>query len=48
MVGLGLLFGALVGIAAFFGTAMNMSFMLAGTARLEPQTTTTTPPHKYA
>jgi thiosulfate dehydrogenase (quinone) large subunit len=95
MVGLGLLFGALVGIAAFFGTVMNMSFMLAGTAstnpvmfgltvfiilgwkvagwfgldrwilpalgtpwqagrllggtaRLERQTTTGTPPHKYA
>jgi thiosulfate dehydrogenase [quinone] large subunit len=95
MVGLGLLFGALVGIAAFFGTVMNMSFMLAGTAstnpvmfgltvfvilgwkvagwfgldrwilpalgtpwqagrifggtsRLEPQTTSWTPPQKYA
>jgi thiosulfate dehydrogenase [quinone] large subunit len=35
-VGLGLLFGALTGIAAFFGCTMNMSFMLAGSASLNP------------
>ena len=36
LVGLGLIFGALVGIAAFFGTLMNFSFMLAGTASSNP------------
>jgi thiosulfate dehydrogenase [quinone] large subunit len=36
MVGLGLLFGALIGFAAFFGTVMNMSFMLAGTVSSNP------------
>jgi thiosulfate dehydrogenase [quinone] large subunit len=36
LVGLGLIVGALVGIAAFFGTVMNMSFMLAGTASTNP------------
>lgn len=36
LVGLGLLVGALVGIAAFFGTVMNFSFMLAGTASSNP------------
>jgi thiosulfate dehydrogenase [quinone] large subunit len=35
-VGLGLLFGALTGIAAFFGALMNMSFMLAGSASTNP------------
>jgi thiosulfate dehydrogenase (quinone) large subunit len=35
-VGLGLLFGALVGIAAFFGALMNMSFLLAGSASTNP------------
>lgn len=35
-VGLGLLFGALLGIAAFFGTVMNMNFMLAGTVSSNP------------
>jgi thiosulfate dehydrogenase [quinone] large subunit len=35
-VGLGLLFGALTGIAAFFGSLMNMSFMLAGSASTNP------------
>jgi thiosulfate dehydrogenase (quinone) large subunit len=35
-VGLGLLFGALTGIAAFFGSLMNMSFMLAGSASVNP------------
>ncbi len=36
LVGIGLLVGALVGIAAFFGTVMNISFMLAGTASSNP------------
>ena len=36
LVGLGLIFGGLVGIAAFFGTVMNVSFMLAGTASSNP------------
>ena len=36
LVGLGLLVGALVGIAAFFGTVMNFSFMLAGSASTNP------------
>lgn len=35
-VGLGLLFGALTGIAAFFGVLMNMSFLLAGSASTNP------------
>jgi thiosulfate dehydrogenase [quinone] large subunit len=35
-VGLGLLLGALVGFAAFFGSLMNMSFMLAGSASTNP------------
>lgn len=36
LVGLGILFGALLGIAAFFGTMMNMNFMLAGTVSSNP------------
>lgn len=36
LIGLGLLFGGLVGIAAFFGSLMNMSFMLAGTVSANP------------
>ncbi len=36
LVALGLLVGALVGIAAFFGTVMNFSFMLAGSASSNP------------
>lgn len=36
MVGLGLIFGALVGIAAFSGTLMNFSFMLAGSTSSNP------------
>jgi len=36
LVGLGLLVGALVGVAAFFGTVMNFSFMLAGSASSNP------------
>jgi len=35
-VGLGLLVGALVGAAAFFGALMNMSFLLAGSASTNP------------
>jgi thiosulfate dehydrogenase [quinone] large subunit len=36
LVGLGLIVGALVGVAAFFGALMNMSFMLAGSASTNP------------
>jgi thiosulfate dehydrogenase (quinone) large subunit len=36
LVGLGLLFGALTGFAAFFGSLMNMSFLLAGSASSNP------------
>jgi len=36
LVGIGLLVGALVGIAAFFGTFMNFNFMLAGSASSNP------------
>lgn len=36
LIGLGLLVGALVGIAAFFGTLLNVSFMLAGTVSSNP------------
>ncbi len=36
LVGLGLLVGALTGIAAFFGALMNWNFMLAGTASSNP------------
>lgn len=35
-IGLGLIFGCLTGIAAFFGTVMNFSFMLAGTTSTNP------------
>jgi thiosulfate dehydrogenase [quinone] large subunit len=35
-IGIGILVGALVGIAAFFGATMNMSFMLAGSASTNP------------
>ena len=35
-VGLGLLVGLLTGIAAFFGAMMNMSFLLAGSASVNP------------
>jgi thiosulfate dehydrogenase [quinone] large subunit len=35
-VGLGLVLGALTGIAAFFGCLMNMSFLLAGSASTNP------------
>jgi thiosulfate dehydrogenase (quinone) large subunit len=36
LVGLGLIFGALTGFAAFFGAVMNMSFLLAGSASTNP------------
>jgi thiosulfate dehydrogenase [quinone] large subunit len=36
LIGLGLIVGALVGIAAFFGTLLNFSFMLAGTTSSNP------------
>ena len=35
LVGLGLVFGLLTGIAAFFGALMNFSFLLAGTLKLK-------------
>jgi thiosulfate dehydrogenase [quinone] large subunit len=35
-IGLGLIFGALTGIAAFFGALMNMSFLLAGSGSSNP------------
>jgi thiosulfate dehydrogenase (quinone) large subunit len=35
-VGLGLIFGCLTGVAAFFGAMMNMSFLLAGSASVNP------------
>jgi thiosulfate dehydrogenase [quinone] large subunit len=35
-IGLGLLVGAFVGVAAFFGALMNMSFLLAGTVSTNP------------
>ncbi|HEU5325681.1 MAG TPA: DoxX family protein [Candidatus Limnocylindria bacterium] len=36
LVGIGLIVGALTGIAAFFGALMNMSFLLAGSASSNP------------
>ncbi|CAA9549202.1 MAG: hypothetical protein AVDCRST_MAG70-777 [uncultured Thermomicrobiales bacterium] len=36
LIGLGLIVGALVGIAAFFGTVLNFNFLLAGTASTNP------------
>ena len=35
-VGIGLLLGVLTGVAAFFGSLMNMSFLLAGSASVNP------------
>ena len=35
-VGIGLIVGAFVGVAAFFGALMNMNFMLAGSASTNP------------
>ena len=36
LVGLGLLVGALTGVAAFFGLFMNLNFMLAGAVSINP------------
>ena len=36
LVGIALIIGAFVGIAAFFGAIMNMNFMLAGSASSNP------------
>lgn len=36
LVGLGLLFGALTGIAAFFGLFMNLNYLFAGTVSVNP------------
>lgn len=36
LVGIGLILGAFVGIAAFFGALMNFNFMLAGSASTNP------------
>ncbi len=36
LVGLGLIFGVLTGIAAFFGVFMNMNFLLAGAVSINP------------
>jgi thiosulfate dehydrogenase [quinone] large subunit len=35
-IGLGLIFGCLLGVAAFFGIVLNLNFMLAGTASTNP------------
>jgi thiosulfate dehydrogenase [quinone] large subunit len=35
-IGVGILVGALAGVAAFFGATMNMSFLLAGSASTNP------------
>jgi thiosulfate dehydrogenase [quinone] large subunit len=35
-IGLGMIVGAFVGVAAFFGALMNMNFMLAGSASTNP------------
>ncbi len=36
LIGLGLIFGAVTGIAAFFGFFMNLNFLLAGTVSTNP------------
>src|SRR5216684_2726390 len=36
LIGLGLIFGVLTGIAAFFGVFMNLNFMLAGAVSINP------------
>jgi thiosulfate dehydrogenase [quinone] large subunit len=36
LIGLGIVLGGLVGIAAFFGALLNMSFLLAGSASTNP------------
>lgn len=35
-VGIGLILGALTGVAAFFGALMNMNYLLAGTVSINP------------
>jgi thiosulfate dehydrogenase [quinone] large subunit len=35
-IGVGLILGALTGIAAFFGATLNMTFLLAGTVSSNP------------
>jgi thiosulfate dehydrogenase [quinone] large subunit len=37
LVGLGLLFGAFTGIAAFFGAFLNMNYLLAGSISINPE-----------
>ncbi|GHO68216.1 hypothetical protein KSC_071080 [Ktedonobacter sp. SOSP1-52] len=36
LIGLGLIFGVLTGIAAFFGVFMNLNYLLAGTVSINP------------
>src|SRR6266567_655722 len=36
LIGLGLLFGVLTGIAAFFGVFMNLNFLLSGAVSINP------------
>jgi len=36
LIGLGLIFGVLTGIAAFFGVVMNLNFLLAGAVSVNP------------
>ena len=36
LIGVGMILGAFVGVAAFFGAMLNMNFMLAGTAATNP------------
>ena len=36
LVGLGLLVGALTGVAAFFGVVMNLNYLMAGTVSINP------------
>jgi thiosulfate dehydrogenase [quinone] large subunit len=36
LVGLGLIVGALTGVAAFFGLVMNLNYLLAGTVSTNP------------
>jgi hypothetical protein len=36
LVGLGLIFGVLTGVAAFFGSLMNVNYLLAGTVSSNP------------
>ncbi len=37
VVGLGLLFGAFTGVAAFFSAFLNMSYLLAGSISINPE-----------